>query len=102
MDVYEIEPLPADSPLLHIDSLTLTPHLGAMAADTFAPTVRRMFANITRVSRGEPLPALDAVVPQPPDPHMSCRSEPEPRRTFCTGPEATRPASHIDTAKPID
>ena len=62
VDVYEIEPLPADSPLLHIDNLTLTPHLGAMAADTFVPTVKRMFANIARVSRGEPLPALDAVV----------------------------------------
>ena len=62
VDVYEIEPLPADSPLLRIDNLTLTPHLGAMAADTFAPTARRMFENIARVSRGEPLPALDAVV----------------------------------------
>ena len=62
VDVYEVEPLPAASPLLHIDNLTLTPHLGAMAADTFEPTVRRMFANIARVSRGEPLPALDAVV----------------------------------------
>ena len=63
VDVYEVEPLPAGSPLLHIGNLTLTPHLGAMAADTFEPTVRRMFANITRVSRGEPLSALDAVVP---------------------------------------
>ena len=63
VDVYEIEPLPAGSPLLHIDNLTLTPHLGAMAADTFAPTVERMFANIARVARGEPLPALDVVVP---------------------------------------
>ena len=62
VDVYEIEPLPADSPLLHIDNLTLTPHLGAMAADTFAPTVNRMFGNIARVSRGEPIPALDVVV----------------------------------------
>ena len=62
VDVYEVEPLPAASPLLHIDNLTLTPHLGAMAADTFEPTVRRMFANIARVSRGERLPALDAVV----------------------------------------
>ena len=62
IDVYEIEPLPADSPLLHVDNLTLTPHLGAMAADTFAPTVRRMFANIARVSRGESVPSLDAVV----------------------------------------
>ena len=63
VDVYEVEPLPAASPLLHIDNLTLTPHLGAMAADTFEPTVRRMFGNIARVSRGEPLPALDAVAP---------------------------------------
>ena len=63
VDVYEIEPLPAGSPLLHVDNLTLTPHLGAMAADTFEPTVRRMFANIVRVSRGEPLPASDVVVP---------------------------------------
>ena len=63
VDVYEVEPLPASSPLLHIENLTLTPHLGAMAADTFEPTVTRMFANIVRVSRGEPLPALDAVVP---------------------------------------
>ena len=62
VDVYEVEPLPTGSPLLHIDNLTLTPHLGAIAADTFEPTVRRMFANIVRVSRGEPLPALDAVV----------------------------------------
>lgn len=62
VDVYEIEPLPPGSPLLHIDNLTLTPHLGAMAADTFAPTVRRMFENIVRVSRGEALPALDVVV----------------------------------------
>ena len=63
VDVYDIEPLPATSPLLHVDNLTLTPHLGAMAADTFEPTVRRMFANIARVSRGESVPALDAVVP---------------------------------------
>ena len=76
VDVYEIEPLPADSPLLHIDNLTLTPHLGAMAADTFVPTVKRMFANIARVSRGEPLPALDVVVPQefPPSPKTPAES----------------------------
>ena len=62
VDVYDIEPLPAGSPLLHVDHLTLTPHLGAMAADTFAPTVERMFENIARVSRGEAIPALDMVV----------------------------------------
>jgi phosphoglycerate dehydrogenase-like enzyme len=62
MDVFSVEPLPADSPLLGLDTLVLTPHLAAMAADNFAPTVTRMFANIARVSRGEPLPERDAVV----------------------------------------
>lgn len=62
MDVYEVEPLPADSPLIGVDNLTLTPHLAAMAADNFAPTVTRMFDNIRRVSNDEPLPESDVVV----------------------------------------
>ena len=61
-DVFETEPLPADSPLLHIENLTVTPHHAAMVADTFAPTVKRMFDNFARLSRGEPLPPLDVVV----------------------------------------
>lgn len=62
MDVYSIEPLPADSELLGLDNIVLTPHLAAATADTFEPTVRRMFDNIARVSRGEPLPPNDQVV----------------------------------------
>lgn len=61
-DVYPVEPLPPDSPLIGLGNLTLTPHLGAMAADTFVPTVSRMFGNIERVSRGEPVPELDSVL----------------------------------------
>jgi phosphoglycerate dehydrogenase-like enzyme len=62
MDVFNTEPLPADSPLRGLDNLTLTPHLAASTADTFAPTVRRMFANMEKVARGEPIPELDVVV----------------------------------------
>ena len=62
MDVFSVEPLPADSQLLTLDNLVVTPHLAAMAADNFAPTVRRMFANIAHVSRGEPVPERDLVV----------------------------------------
>jgi D-3-phosphoglycerate dehydrogenase len=61
MDVFAIEPLPADSKLIGLDNLVLTPHLAAIAADNFAPTVERMFANIAAVSRGEPVPARDLV-----------------------------------------
>ena len=62
MDVFEIEPLPADSPLLDLDNLVVTPHLAAMAADNFEKTVNQMFGNIARVSRGEPVPERDVVV----------------------------------------
>lgn len=62
-DVFEIEPLSADSPLLMLDNLVVTPHLAAMASDNFEKTVSQMFDNIARVSRGEPIPERDVVVP---------------------------------------
>ena len=62
MDVFSVEPLPADSMLLGLDNLVITPHIAAMTADSFAPTVKRMFANIQAVSRGLPLPPGDVVV----------------------------------------
>ncbi|MFM9974223.1 MAG: 2-hydroxyacid dehydrogenase [Beijerinckiaceae bacterium] len=61
MDVFSVEPLPSDSPLLGIDTLVLTPHLAAVTADTFEPTVKRMFENIHRVSCGESVPERDHV-----------------------------------------
>lgn len=62
MDVFEIEPLPPDSPLLQVDNLVVTPHLAAIAADNFAKTVNQMIDNIMRVSRGEPVAPPDSVV----------------------------------------
>lgn len=62
MDVFATEPLPPDSGLIGLDNLVLTPHLAAVTADTFEPTVKRMFDNIVRVARGEPIPELDRVV----------------------------------------
>ena len=62
MDVYSVEPLPPDSELLKLDNIVVTPHLAAATADTFEPTVRRMFDNMARVARGEAVPAKDLVV----------------------------------------
>ena len=61
MDVFETEPLPADSPLIGVPGLLLTPHIAAQAAETFEPTIRQMFSNIVRVSRGEPVTPADRV-----------------------------------------
>jgi phosphoglycerate dehydrogenase-like enzyme len=62
MDVFSVEPLPTDSPLLTLDNLVITPHLAAVTADTFEPTVRRMFENIRRIAMGEMLPERDVVI----------------------------------------
>ncbi|MBF2759286.1 MAG: 3-phosphoglycerate dehydrogenase [Ectothiorhodospiraceae bacterium AqS1] len=62
MDVFESEPLPADSPLLEVERLIITPHIAAMAADNFEPTVRRMFGNILALSQGKAIPEDDAVI----------------------------------------
>ncbi len=61
MDVFSLEPLPPDSELLALDNIVVTPHLAAVTADTFEPTVRRMFDNMARVARGEPVRAGDEV-----------------------------------------
>ncbi len=62
MDVFSIEPAPADHPLFALDNVVVTPHLAAVTADTFEPTVRRMFDNIAKASRGEPVRPGDEVV----------------------------------------
>ena len=61
MDVFATEPLPAGSDLIGVPGLVLTPHIAAMAAETFEPTVLQMFGNIGRVARGEPIPEKDLV-----------------------------------------
>lgn len=35
LDVYDIEPLPADSPLRHVPNLILTPHIGYATRNSF-------------------------------------------------------------------
>jgi phosphoglycerate dehydrogenase-like enzyme len=62
MDVFSIEPVPMDHPLLTLDNVVVTPHLAAVTADTFEPTVRRMFRNIELVANGGEPPELDRVV----------------------------------------
>jgi len=62
MDVFEVEPLPSDHPLLTLDNIVVTPHIAAGTVDNFEPTVRHMFRNIAHAIEGTPIPAEDIIV----------------------------------------
>jgi phosphoglycerate dehydrogenase-like enzyme len=54
LDVFEEEPLPADSPLWSLPNVILTPHVAGEPAD-YARRVADVFVdNLTRLRRGEP------------------------------------------------
>ena len=53
LDVFEVEPLPADSPLWRRDGIYVTPHVAALSRPEDVATV--FAANLDRYFRGEPL-----------------------------------------------
>lgn len=57
LDVHAEEPLTADSPLLALDNVVLTPHVAAMTTESRAATIDRLVENVTTVLQGRSLPA---------------------------------------------
>lgn len=55
LDVTDPEPLPRDHPLLSLDNLTITPHLGSATVETRAQMAAISVENLLRGLRGEPL-----------------------------------------------
>jgi phosphoglycerate dehydrogenase-like enzyme len=55
MDVYEREPLPAESPLWTMDAAILTPHWGAAFPARFERTMDLFLDNLRRFVAGEPM-----------------------------------------------
>ena len=53
LDVYEQEPLAADSPLLELGQVVLTPHIAGWAAETQIRTQEIVIKDVARVLRGE-------------------------------------------------
>jgi glyoxylate/hydroxypyruvate reductase A len=53
LDVFAVEPLPADSPLWSHPRITITPHVAATTLP--APSVAQIVANLRRSLAGEPL-----------------------------------------------
>jgi phosphoglycerate dehydrogenase-like enzyme len=53
LDVFSQEPIGADSPLLELDNVVLTPHSAGPTWQSFPRRFANCFANIERVQRGE-------------------------------------------------
>lgn len=55
LDVAEVEPLPADSPLWEMSNVMISPHVGAQSARRVDDTTDRICENLRRYLAGEPL-----------------------------------------------
>lgn len=54
LDVFETEPLPANSPLLQMENVLATPHLGYVEKDSYELYFRAAFQNIVDFAAGTP------------------------------------------------
>jgi phosphoglycerate dehydrogenase-like enzyme len=62
LDVTAEEPLSPDSPLLELDRVVLTPHVGGAVANNFPRVIERALSNVKAVLAGGQLPPGDIVV----------------------------------------
>lgn len=62
LDAFEQEPPAAGHPLLALEQVVATPHVGGGVFDNVAPVARHVFGNIERFRRGEPLPKADLIL----------------------------------------
>jgi phosphoglycerate dehydrogenase-like enzyme len=58
LDVYDIEPLPADHPLRRAPNTVLTPHLGYVSTDNYRAFFRGAVEDIEAYRRGTPIRVL--------------------------------------------
>lgn len=58
LDVYEVEPLPKDSPLRGLENVTLMPHLGGPTVDYRKECGRFALENIKRYLNHNPIESL--------------------------------------------
>ncbi len=54
LDVFEVEPLPPDSPLIGMESAVVTPHSAAFSEQALAEVRSRALADVLRVLAGQP------------------------------------------------
>lgn len=61
LDTHAVEPPVEANPLFELDQVVVTPHTGGVVVDNVANVTIRVFENIQRFLRGEPLTAGDRV-----------------------------------------
>ncbi|MDB5842164.1 MAG: D-2-hydroxyacid dehydrogenase family protein, partial [Herminiimonas sp.] len=59
IDVFETEPLPADSPLLRMENVLATPHLGYVEKNSYELYFRSAFQNLIDFANGTPKNVLN-------------------------------------------
>ncbi len=65
LDVFDIEPLPDDHPLLTLDNVTLTPHLAGSTIDAFRNSPKLMADHLVRMLDGQQdVPIINGITPQ--------------------------------------
>ncbi len=55
LDVYDVEPLPADHPLRQMSNVLLTPHIAGLTRDSYNGLMALVIDEIERFFKGEPL-----------------------------------------------
>lgn len=60
IDVYDIEPLPADDPIRSLDNVVITPHLGYVSPDNFHAYFQNAVAAVQAWKSGSPIRVLNA------------------------------------------
>jgi phosphoglycerate dehydrogenase-like enzyme len=63
LDAFAVEPMEPGNPLLTLDQVVGTPHIGGAVFDNVENVVRHAIGNMLRVLRGEPLASQDVIVP---------------------------------------
>ncbi len=58
LDVFEVEPLPAESPLWGLDNVLLTPHVGGISPGFWERQTDLLIRNIKRYLDGRPMENL--------------------------------------------
>ena len=59
LDTYDVEPLPAGHPLLALDNVLLTPHLGFVTRDAYAKFYGDTVENVAAFLKGAPIRVLN-------------------------------------------